>query len=81
MRDQLFGVASESKEKIIDATESAEKVMSKRWEEIFNSLKDEATFAIDKLKQVKESVQETIESALQATGVIDPPAETNVALA
>lgn len=69
MRDQLFGVASESKVKIENATEDAGKVMSNTWEQIFNSLKDESVYAYDKLKQFKDSVKESLEGALEVAGI------------
>lgn len=71
MRDQLMGVASESKEKVEDATEAAGKVMSNTWEQIFNSLKDESVYAYDKLKQFKDSVQESLKGALEAAEITD----------
>jgi len=71
MRDQLFGVASEAKVKVEDATEDAGKVMSSTWEQIFNSLKDESVYAYDKLKQVKDSIQESLGGVFEAAGITD----------
>jgi len=74
MKDQLYDAASHSKENIENTTEAAGKVISEKWEQIYKTLQEDSTYALDKLTQVKNSVQETIEEALAAAGITESPA-------
>jgi hypothetical protein len=81
MKDQLYDVASQSKEKVEETTGAAGKAVSDKWEQIYNTLKEDAQIAMDKLTQVKDSVQESLEGALVAAGITEslvtpPPARS-----
>jgi DNA repair exonuclease SbcCD ATPase subunit len=80
MKDQIVEVASESKEKVEEST--AGKVLSEKWNQIYSSLQEESTYALDKLSQFKDSVQGKLEDVLIATGITEsletpPPTPTD----
>jgi len=82
MKDQLVVVASDSKEKVEETSEAAGKVISEKWNLIYDSLKDESAYALEKLTQVKDTVQEKVEDVLVATGITQsletpPPTSTD----
>jgi len=82
MKDQIYDVASQSKEKVEETTEAAGKALSEKWGQIYTSLQEESTYALDKLSQVKDTVQEKVEDALVATGIsesLDTPPPTEKA--
>lgn len=71
MKDQLYDAASQSKENIEATTEAASKVISEKWEQIYKTLQEDSTYALDKLTQVKNTVQESLEDALAAAGITE----------
>jgi hypothetical protein len=71
MKDQIVDVAAESKEKVEESTESAGNALSEKWNQIYSSLQEESTYALDKLSQFKDSVQGKLEDVLIATGITE----------
>jgi hypothetical protein len=69
MRDQLFDKTT--KAKVEEVKVEPRKIMSERWEEIFNSLKDEYEYALDKMTQAQNSVPESLEAVLEPTDIIE----------
>jgi len=83
MKGQLIDAASASKDKVEETTEAATKVISDKWNQIYNLLKDDSDYALQKLTQFKETVQEKIQDVLVASGVTEsqntpPPAAKEV---
>jgi len=71
MKEQLYDAASNSKEKVEETTEAATKVISEKWDQIYNLLKEDSAYAIEKLTQFKDTVQEKLEDVLVATGITE----------
>jgi len=74
MKEQLYDAASASKEKVEETTEAATKVLSEKWEQIYNLLKEDSDYAVQKLTQFKETVQEKLEDVLVSTGITESQA-------